>query len=189
MACGIPVIHTAAGPTEEFVPESAGWAVNARRVPVPSHFEVPELAGPAYVHEVDHGDLVAALRAAASSPGARADRSRGAVAAAAQLTWNSVAQIAHRSLSSLASESLPPARQARPDAVERADGTTLVVYAPDWSHESRWTNSLTDWVRAFQGIGSVTLAMPCGGEDPMIWHRGSSHASSLPESESARCPT
>ncbi|HEX5147329.1 MAG TPA: glycosyltransferase, partial [Conexibacter sp.] len=32
MACGVPVIHTAAGPTGEFCPPDAGWALHAQRV-------------------------------------------------------------------------------------------------------------------------------------------------------------
>ncbi len=41
MACGLPVIHTGTGPTAEFVPEDAGWALAAREVPVPVELRAP----------------------------------------------------------------------------------------------------------------------------------------------------
>jgi glycosyltransferase involved in cell wall biosynthesis len=166
LACGVPVIHTAAGPTCEFVPASAGWAVDAHRVPVPGHFETPELTGRAYVYEVDHGALVAALRQAASDASARTARAGAAVAAASRLTWSAVGDVAAESLAGLRAEGLPLARDARADAVQRPDGATLVLYAPDWNKEPEWRESLTAWARAFQGTSSVTLAMPCGSDDP-----------------------
>src|SRR3954471_4079885 len=68
MACGLPVIHTAIGPTSEFVPEEGGWAVAARLAPLRPAGGLPELAAPGFVHEVDPAALVATLREVASHP-------------------------------------------------------------------------------------------------------------------------
>src|SRR5690349_23097650 len=67
MACGVPVIHTGTGPTGEFVPESGGWALGASQVALPAEVSLPELAGDGHVQEVDHAELVVALRQAAAN--------------------------------------------------------------------------------------------------------------------------
>jgi hypothetical protein len=107
MACGLPVIHNGVGPTREFVPNDAGWALPAERTPLPDTSKLPELAGPGYVHEVDFDALVAALRAAAADPADREARGLRARAAAEGYSWDAVAQIAERSLATLAEEALP----------------------------------------------------------------------------------
>ena len=166
MACGLPVIHTGAGPTAEFVPGGAGWALPARRVPLPSSDSLPELSGSAYVHEVDPAALVAALREAAFDHDERHARARAALAAAANHTWTAVAQAARDSLRTLGEEALPPARLARPEAVQAPPGSTLVLYAPDWQDHTRWLAALTLWAQSFNVGDPVTLALHCGTHDP-----------------------
>ncbi len=166
MACGLPVIHTGTGPTNEFVPTEAGWALAAREMDVPSHFDIGNLAGPARVQEVDVASLVSALREAAFEPDERLARARCALTASAQHTWAEVAARARASLKVLADEALPLARLGQPQAVERRPGWTLALYAPNWRDDARWTRTLRLWADAFTEQDEVTLALHCGEEDP-----------------------
>ena len=165
MACGLPVIHTATGPTAEFVPAGAGWALDAHEVPVPSHFSVPELTGQAMVQQVEITSLVSALSAAASDPQDRKARAQCALAGAGRYTWTEVARRARQSLERLTAERLPLARSARPEAVGRRPDTALVLYAPDWCDEARWTRTLAMWAEAFTEQDPVTLALHAGEQD------------------------
>ena len=166
MACGLPVIHTGTGPTAEFVPELAGWSLPAHEIPLPSFIETPEMSGVPVAQEVEHAALVAALRAAAADPEERRARAGAALAAAAQHTWSAVAPAALESLQRLQHEALPPARLARPEAVETPAGSTLVAYAPSWQDEARWIGVLTAWTQAFHTTDPVTLGLYCGERDP-----------------------
>lgn len=86
MACGRPVIVTAGGPTDEFVPPSAGWRIPARVAYIPTE-EVggSATAGRPWWLEPDGDALVAALREAAA--GAEERATRGAAARRAALGW------------------------------------------------------------------------------------------------------
>jgi glycosyltransferase involved in cell wall biosynthesis len=165
MACGLPVIHTGTGPTGEFVPETGGWALPAHEVPVPDHFEFPELTGEATVQEVDHDGLVFALRDAASDPQSRRARGQSALEASERYTWEAVTERAYDSLRTLASEALPLARLAQPERVQRRPDAALVLYAPDWSDDHSWSASLGRWAKAFTDNDPVTLALFCGTND------------------------
>ncbi|HEY1713727.1 MAG TPA: glycosyltransferase, partial [Solirubrobacteraceae bacterium] len=65
MACGLPVIVTAGGPTDEFVPADAGWRISAERVSFPEdRIDTMETRGRPWLLEPDRGELVALLREA-----------------------------------------------------------------------------------------------------------------------------
>jgi glycosyltransferase involved in cell wall biosynthesis len=162
MACGVPVIHTGTGPTAEFVPECAGWALSATQVALPDAVALPELAGEGHVQEVDHAELVAALRQAAADASQRRAKGQAAVAAASGYTWTAVAGRARQSLDTLAREGLAPARLAYPEGVQRRPDATLVLYAPDWDDEARWSATLDLWGEWFVDSDPVTLALCCG---------------------------
>jgi glycosyltransferase involved in cell wall biosynthesis len=165
MACGLPVIHTGTGPTAEFVPDAGGWALEASEVPVPDHFDFPELAGEAHVQEVDHTALVTALREAAFDPEGRRARGREAHAASGHHTWEAVARHARASLDAIGREALPLARLARPQAIQTPPGSALVFYAPDWDDDLRWSATLDLWAKSFTDADPVTLALHCGRHD------------------------
>jgi glycosyltransferase involved in cell wall biosynthesis len=167
MACGVPVIHTGTGPTGEFVPGSAGWALGASQVALPNDVSLPELAGEGHVQEVDHAELVGALRQAAADAEDRKARGRAAAShAASNYTWTAVATRAQDSLDTLAREALPAARLAYPEGVERRPEAMLVLYAPDWSDEARWAATLNLWAEWFVDTDPVTLAVHCGDRAP-----------------------
>jgi glycosyltransferase involved in cell wall biosynthesis len=159
MACGVPALHTAAGPTGEFCPPEAGWPLPSRRqeLDVDSDSQGP-LTGLAWTFEVDPDVLAATLRAAAADAGERAARGRAARRAAERYGWDAVAEIAERRLAEIAA--LPPVRWARavaPAPLETRAST--VLYAPDWSRPERWRPALTAWARAFSAGDDVTLAL------------------------------
>jgi hypothetical protein len=127
---------------------------------------LPELAGDGHVQEVDHADLVAALREAACDAEGRRARGRAALAAAGRHTWTAIAGRARESLDLLAREALPPARLAYADGIETRPETTLVLYAPDWDDDARWTATLDLWAQWFVEADPVTLALHCASHDP-----------------------
>jgi glycosyltransferase involved in cell wall biosynthesis len=158
MACGLPVIHNGAGPTAEFVPADAGWALTARRVTLPRNADL-DLASDGWVHEVEHGALVAALREAAADAAERVARGRRGAAAAAQRSWTHVAQRAEELLRTLAEEGLPPVRQVS-SAVIDAPGAT-VLYALDGD----WAGTVHEWAMTFSAGDPVTLQLFAGDAD------------------------
>src|SRR5204863_5318064 len=68
MASGLPVIHTAGGPTDEFCPPQAGWRIRSQRKALPGgrvdHFET---AGEPLMLEPDVAHLAELLRAVAGA--------------------------------------------------------------------------------------------------------------------------
>jgi glycosyltransferase involved in cell wall biosynthesis len=164
MACGLPVIHTAIGPTSEFVPTGGGWAVPAERAPLRGGGGLPELAGPGYVHEVRPEALVATLHEVAARPGERRARAAVALRRAQDYGWDQVAAIAQESLARLAAEELPLARAIGVAELERRD--ELVLYSPDWDDEERWGPTLERWAAAIGSADPVTLALHLPAGDP-----------------------
>ena len=155
MACGRPVIHNGTGPTAEFVPPDGGWALPARRVEIDAT-GLPPLAGPGFVHEVDHDALVRALREVAAAPAERAARGRAARAGALAYGWDRIAERVEGLLDELEREALPLARTIAPATVEGHDD--VVLLAPDWKGDA-WRAPLLRWVEAFGPDDAVTLAL------------------------------
>jgi glycosyltransferase involved in cell wall biosynthesis len=153
LACGVPVIHTSPGPTEEFVPDEAGWRVAGTRRVMPEAVHLPELTAEPSVTEPGLDALVAALRDAADA-GARAPRAARAREAALRSTWDAAAAAAERSLARLADEDLPPVRHVRSAGIESRE--TLVVAAP-----KDWAGLLDAWVAAVGRDDPVTLGLFC----------------------------
>ena len=87
MACGLPTVVTAGGPTDEFCPADAGWRIPSTKALLPGRRigDLP-LAGEAWMLEPDRDALVALLREVAdASEEERARRGAAARAAAATL--------------------------------------------------------------------------------------------------------
>jgi glycosyltransferase involved in cell wall biosynthesis len=164
MACGLPVIHTGSGPTGEFVPAAGGWALPAELAPLREGAQLPELAAPGWVHELDSGALVAALRSAAAGADDRRARGAAAHARAQDFHWDRIAEIAERSLETIAAEALPAARDVGAAELERRG--ELVLYAPDWADEDSWGPTLERWAAAFGPADDVTLALHLPAGDP-----------------------
>ncbi|MDX6685076.1 MAG: hypothetical protein QOF86_1204, partial [Baekduia sp.] len=163
MACGVPVLHTATGPTAEFVGDDCGWALPAHQIPIPAGRMPEGLSGEGHVQEVELDALVAALRTVAADAGERARRGAAARAAALAHGWDAAARAARTSLATLDAEGLPLARTLRPGRVE--GGATQVLYAPDWGDEATWRPALTAWVTTVAPEDDVTLALVLGDGD------------------------
>jgi glycosyltransferase involved in cell wall biosynthesis len=159
MACGVPVIHTAAGPTGEFCPPDAGWALSSRRVEFEARTYAGPTAGPACALEVDPDVLAAALRAAAGAgPAERAERGAHARRAAERMSWAAAAEIADRRLVELAR--CAPPRWARAVVPPQLDARgTAVLYAPAWNRPATWQPVLRAWAATLSCDDDATLVL------------------------------
>jgi len=169
MACGVPVIHTAAGPTGEFCPPDAGWPLRSRRVTFEARTYAGPTAGPACALEVDPDELARALRsAAAAGPAGRAERGAHARRAAERMSWDHAADIAARRLAELA-HAAPP-RWARAVVPPQLDARgTAVLYAPDWERPQTWQPVLRTWAATLSAQDDATLVLlaPPGERDAL----------------------
>ena len=137
MASGLPVIHTAGGPTDEFCPPQAGWRIRSRREALPGgRVDRFETAGEPWMLEPD---VDAPRRAAARGRrrrrrGARAPRRPGPLGRPGTSAGTRVAGALRRARRA----PWPPARRA-PLADERElDGRALRVLAtPAWRGDGR----------------------------------------------------
>ena len=78
MASGLPVIHTAGGPTDEFCPPQAGWRIRSQRQAMPGgRVDRFETVGEPWMLEPDADHLAELLREAADA-GAEERARRGA---------------------------------------------------------------------------------------------------------------
>jgi glycosyltransferase involved in cell wall biosynthesis len=157
MACGVPALHTAAGPTSEFCPPDAGWALPSQPVLLRAGAAgaLEPLAGRGRVDEVDVDALTAALRQVAADAADRAARGKRAREAALAWSWDAAAAAAERSLRDLAGLPLSWLAREHPPAALDAPGAA-VAYAPDWQGD-RWVETLAEWARVFGPADPVTL--------------------------------
>ena len=95
----------------------------------PGDVSLPELAGDGHVQEVDHAELVAALRQAARRRG-RKRAGRAAAHAAANYTWTAVAKQARESWTRSCARRCLPHGLPTQRACERRPDAKLVLYAP-----------------------------------------------------------
>ncbi len=169
MACGVPVIHTAAGPTGEFCPPDAGWALHAQRTEFEARTYAGPTAGPACALEVDPDVLAFALRAAAAAGAdARAERGAHARRAAERMSWDAAAAIAEQRLSELAGCAAP--RWARAIVAPQLETRgTAVLYAPAWERPETWQPVLRTWAATLSADDDATLvlAAPHGERDAL----------------------
>jgi glycosyltransferase involved in cell wall biosynthesis len=160
MACGLPVIVTAGGPTDEFVPEAAAWRIASSRAHFPEErIDTLNTHGRPWVLEPDRDHLVALLRAADSATDEELD-ARGAAgrAAAQRLSWDAVAALYEERITALA------ARRPRLAGIAGAEPFPLeeepdlrVLAAPAWRGEDRLSELLGEWVTVTTPASSACL--------------------------------
>jgi len=160
LACGIPVIATAGGPTDDFVGDLCGWRIPSARRPLdPAAFgDDLRLGAEGFTLEPEHAALVAALRSAAD-PAARANRARSARAHAERFSWNRAADAARARVDAL--QGREPIRRIRAQAVE--SGRRLRLVAVD-----DWQAALTAFAEAFGPDDPVTLVLPGVGAEEAL---------------------
>jgi len=150
MACGLPVIVTGGGPTDEFCPPEAGWRIRSHPTKFPSD-RVDTLAtvGRPWVLEPDAQHLVDLLQSAASDPEERRRRGRAGRTRAQQLSWDAVAARYAERLRALAARPPLLAGPPRPEPFPLTEEVALRVLAtPAWRAEDRLGELLAEWSAA-----------------------------------------
>jgi glycosyltransferase involved in cell wall biosynthesis len=159
MACGIPVVVTGGGPTDEFCPEGAGWRIPSERVTLGEnkvgHFRTTQAP---WLLEPDVASLVALLREAASDPDGRAARGRVAAEAARALSWDAVAARYRARLEAIRDR---PSRLAETGTTElqfEEEVDVRVLAAPAWRAEDDGiAELLSAWAEATSPADSACL--------------------------------
>ena len=151
MACGLPAIITAGGPTDEFVPDDAAWRIQSRQVHFPDD-RIDTLAthGRPWVLEPDREHLVALLRQADSADDDELEaRGRAGRAAAQSHSWDAVAAFYQERITALAARRPRPATAAVHDPFPLEAEVALGVLAtPAWRRSDRLGALLSEWVAA-----------------------------------------
>ena len=148
MACGLPVIATAGGPTDEFCPPDAGWRIASRRATFADD-RVGDLptAGRPWMLEPDASHLVALLREAADADRTERER-RGAAgrAAAERLSWTTVAAAYEERIAALAAQTPRLAGPAEPEPFPLTEAVEVRILAtPAWRAEDELGELLARW--------------------------------------------
>jgi glycosyltransferase involved in cell wall biosynthesis len=161
LACGLPVIVTAGGPTDDFTSELCAWQVPSRRVPLPAG-SLPEHLSPAgggFLLEPGVEALAGALREAAD-PAARAAKAAWARPHAERCSWAAAADRAAERIRALAGRT--PIRRVAPAALAERRRVLLAV-AADWSTPASWAPAVRAYGEAFDADADVTLVLPGAG--------------------------
>jgi glycosyltransferase involved in cell wall biosynthesis len=162
MASGLPVIHTAGGPTDEFCPPEAGWRIRAERRVMPGgSVDRYETAGEPWMLEPDAAHLAELLREAATSAEERARRGAVGRSAALHLGWERVAALYAERARALA------AREPRaPQTARVLDGEPAVLATPAWRGDDDLPALLRAWTGAPAGACLYLLADPRTDGEP-----------------------
>jgi glycosyltransferase involved in cell wall biosynthesis len=175
MACGLPVIVTAGGPTDEFCPDDACWRIRSRRNRYPEKRcgQWATTAWP-WMLEPDPGHLRELLVEAAGDAAARSSRGRAGRTAAERWSWDEVAGRYRDRIAALAAR---PPRHAAPDPapLELEPARLRLLATPAWRGRDRLGELLAAWVRgvnAGDGACLHLLADPrtAPGEDECTEH-------------------
>ncbi len=175
MACGLPVIVTAGGATDDFCPDAACWRVRAGRIEYPEDRAGKWVTvGRPWMLDPELPHLRDILVAAVSDPRARAERGRAARTAAEALSWQAVAGLYRNRIAALAAR---PPRHAAPDPapLELEPARIRLLATPAWHGDDRLDELLAGWVGGVapgNGACLFLLADPrtAPGEDACTEH-------------------
>ena len=148
MACGLPVIVTAGGPTDEFVPSDAGWRIESRRLPLAEdRVDVLPTCGRPWMLDPSPTHLVSLLREAdAAGPQERARRGAAGARAAQALSWDAVAARYEERIGALAARRPRQASAAVHEPFPlNGDYAHRVLATPAWRGEDRLGELLAAW--------------------------------------------
>ncbi len=173
MACGLPAIVTAGGPTDEFCPPQACWRIRSRRLELSDERVGPlQTEGTPWVLEPDAGHLAGLMLAAAAESGEQLAR-RGAAAreAAERYGWDEVAERYGARIAALAARPRIAPREAEPWRFEE-EAAVRVLATPAWRGEDRLGELLSEWARASTPASSACLYLLAdprvdGGEEDL----------------------
>jgi glycosyltransferase involved in cell wall biosynthesis len=151
MACGLPVIATAGGPTDEFLPAEAGWRIESRQVLfAEDRIDTLQTRGRPWVLEPDPAHLVALLRQADTTDDDDLEaRGRAGRAAAQDYSWDAVAARYQDRITALAARRPRPSSAAVHEPFPLEEEVALGVLAtPAWRRSDRLGELLAEWVAA-----------------------------------------
>ncbi len=146
MACGLPVIVTAGGPTDDFCPDDACWRLRAERRDYDEDRAGKYVtAGRPWMLEPDPGHLRELLVAAVADAEARSARGAAAHAAAQAYSWDAVAALYRERIAALAAR--PPLHAAPdPEPLELEAARIRLLATPAWRGDDRLDALLAAWV-------------------------------------------
>jgi glycosyltransferase involved in cell wall biosynthesis len=158
MACGLPVIVTAAGASGFFADDECAWRIPSAKVPIP---RVDTLEpGPAgfWLEEPDPEALSRALRRAFEGREETAEKGKAARQRALAFTWTRAAEIAKARLVALAGTT---PRRFRPPA------RVALLHQTDWT-TAEWAEVVLAYAGAFKPGEPVLLLLCQGGAEAGI---------------------
>jgi glycosyltransferase involved in cell wall biosynthesis len=157
MACGLPVITTAGGPTDEFCPNDAAWRIPARRVEMAEPRVGPfETVGRPWMLEPDPARLAELLREAAADADARERKGAAGARAAQRLGWDSVGERYRERIRTVATTA-PRACRVDAEMSFEEDVERRVLAAPAWRGQDRLEELLHAWCEATNPRTSACL--------------------------------
>jgi glycosyltransferase involved in cell wall biosynthesis len=161
LACGLPVIVTGGGPTDDFTSPACAWQLPAHTIPLPPEAlparHTPRGGG--FMLEPDLDALAEALREAAD-PAERATRAAHARSHAERFSWQHAAAIASARLRELGTRT--PIRFVEPATLRERRGLLLAVDA-DWNVPDSWAPAVRAFAHAFAADAEVTLLLAGSG--------------------------
>ena len=150
MACGLPVIVTSGGPTDEFCPPDAGWRIRSERRALPGgRVDQWLTAAEPWMLEPDTGHLAELMLEAAADAAGRERRGRAAAEAAQALSWDAVARRYHARVNALLGRA-PRLAAPQAETLElEAEAAVRVLATPAWrSEDHRLGELLAAWAQA-----------------------------------------
>jgi len=172
MACGLPVVVTAGGPTDEFCPDDACWRIpSERRLLADGRIGTLETIAPPWMLEPSADGLVRALLDVAEDAEARARRGARARTAAESYSWDAVAEAYADRIYSLARRAPRDGGAVEPLVLVDAPARVLLA-TPAWRGKDRLAELLGAWALAFPAtapVGLYLLADPAVDGDPELW--------------------
>jgi glycosyltransferase involved in cell wall biosynthesis len=147
MACGLPVVVTAGGPTDEFCPDAACWRIRSTRHEFDEGVYPGDLVttGRPWVLEPDPGHLRELLAHAVAAADERAARGRAARAAAERLSWDAVTAAYGERIAALAARP-PRATRAAAEPIELDPARIRLLATPAWRGDDDLGELLAAWV-------------------------------------------
>jgi glycosyltransferase involved in cell wall biosynthesis len=144
MACGLPVIVTEGGPTDEFCPPAAGWRIRATRTELDVERVGPfDTLGHPWLLEPDADHLAKLLREAVADSAGRSRRGAAARLAAESQGWDRIATLYSERLAALASA---PRRGPEIRSYRFEEDVSLrLLAAPAWHGRDGLAELLEQW--------------------------------------------
>jgi glycosyltransferase involved in cell wall biosynthesis len=172
MACGLPVVVTAGGPTDEFCPDDACWRVRSERRPLADNrIGKLETISQPWMLEPDVRSLVGVLRELAADPDERRRRGDRARAAAQAYGWDQIAERYADRIAKLARRAPRDSGSLEPLVLPGAP-THALLATPAWHGKDRLAELLKAWAMAFAEnapVGLFLLADPEVDGGPEVW--------------------